>query len=71
SINTPVVVDALDGDEDPDGDNGNLTITEVAGMAITDGGPAVILADLTEVTLVNGELIVTPVTDSTEPINFD
>ncbi|WP_298956579.1 hypothetical protein, partial [uncultured Nonlabens sp.] len=25
----------------------------------------------TEVTLVNGELIVTPVTDSTEPINFD
>ncbi|WP_298951621.1 gliding motility-associated C-terminal domain-containing protein [uncultured Nonlabens sp.] len=71
SINTPVVVDALDGDEDPDGDNGNLTITEVAGQAITEGGMPVVLSDGTEVTLVNGELVVTPVTDSTEPINFD
>ncbi|WP_298767746.1 Ig-like domain-containing protein, partial [uncultured Polaribacter sp.] len=70
TINTDVVVDVLEGDDDPDGDNANLTITQVAGQAITDGGAAVVLADLTEVKLVSGELVVTPAMDSTEPVNF-
>ena len=29
TINTAVVVDALDGDDDPDGDNANMVITEI------------------------------------------
>ncbi|WP_241678409.1 Ig-like domain-containing protein, partial [Algibacter amylolyticus] len=70
TINTAVLVDALDGDNDPDGDNVNLVITEVDGAPISDGNP-VTLADGSVVTLLpDGTLSVTPVTDSTEPISF-
>ncbi|ARN71811.1 hypothetical protein BST91_09195 [Nonlabens tegetincola] len=71
TINTPVTVDALAGDDDPDGDNANLTITEVEGQAISVGSP-VTLADGTVVELnPDGTLNVIPVTDSTEPISFE
>ncbi|WP_431472694.1 cadherin-like domain-containing protein [Nonlabens sp. SCSIO 43208] len=71
TINTPVTVDALAGDNDPDGDNANLTITEVEGQAISVGSP-VTLADGTVVELnPDGTLNVIPVTDSTEPISFE
>ncbi|MFD1063385.1 Ig-like domain-containing protein, partial [Winogradskyella litorisediminis] len=75
TINTLVPVDVLDGDDDPDGDNANLTITEIIDpdgtvFSITDGA-TVTLSDGTDVTLTGGQLEVTPVTDSTEPINFD
>ena len=52
-----VTIDVLDNDSDPDGDT--LVITEVDGLAITDGGPAVTVGNGT-VSLVGGELIFTP-----------
>ncbi|WP_418184558.1 hypothetical protein, partial [Algibacter sp. PT7-4] len=70
TINTDVPVNALDGDNDPDGDNNNMVITEVDGTPISVGNP-VTLSDGSVVTLnPDGTLSVTPVTDSTEPINF-
>ncbi|SDX59092.1 hypothetical protein SAMN05444411_1071, partial [Lutibacter oricola] len=69
TINTPVTVDVLEGDVDPDGDDSNLVITEVNGTPITEGA-TVTLADGTEVTLTSGELVVTPPADSTDPISF-
>ncbi|WP_282144545.1 Ig-like domain-containing protein, partial [Cellulophaga baltica] len=38
-INTDFTVDVLDGDNDPDGDNANLVITEVEGQAISTTSP--------------------------------
>ncbi len=71
TINTDLTVDALDGDNDPDGDNANLVITEVEGQAISTTSP-VTLSDGTIVSLnTDGTLEVTPPTDSTEPISFD
>ncbi len=76
-INMAVAVDALDGDNDPDGDNANLTITEIIDpvtntpTAISPGAP-VTLSDGSEVSLnADGTLSVTPLTDSSEPINFE
>uniref|UniRef100_UPI0024954D1A Ig-like domain-containing protein n=2 Tax=Cellulophaga baltica TaxID=76594 RepID=UPI0024954D1A len=70
-INTDFTVDVLDGDNDPDGDNANLVITEVEGQAISTTSP-VTLSDGTVVSLnTDGTLEVTPPTDSTEPISFD
>ncbi len=71
TINTDLTVDVLDGDNDPDGDNANLVITEVEGQAISTTSP-VTLSDGTIVSLnTDGTLEVTPPTDSTEPISFD
>ncbi|MCB4800356.1 Ig-like domain-containing protein, partial [Neotamlana laminarinivorans] len=39
TINTDVPVNALDGDNDPDGDNNNMVITEVDGTPISVGNP--------------------------------
>ncbi|WP_298767742.1 Ig-like domain-containing protein, partial [uncultured Polaribacter sp.] len=76
-INTPILVDALLGDNDPDGDNANLTITEITDpvTGITspiDANTPVTLSDGTVVSLdaMTGELLVTPATDSTEDIDF-
>uniref|UniRef100_UPI0026376695 Ig-like domain-containing protein n=1 Tax=uncultured Polaribacter sp. TaxID=174711 RepID=UPI0026376695 len=74
-INTPIEVDALLGDNDPDGDNADLTITEITDpvTGITtpiDAANPVTLSDGTVVSLVGGELVVTPATDSTEDIDF-
>ncbi|MEP3836396.1 MAG: Ig-like domain-containing protein, partial [Algibacter sp.] len=70
TINTAVPVDALDGDNDPDGDNANLVITEVDNTAISVGNP-VTLSDGSVVTLLpDGTLSVMPPADSTEPISF-
>ncbi|MFV9552600.1 Ig-like domain-containing protein, partial [Algibacter sp. PT7-4] len=50
TINTDVPVNALDGDNDPDGDNNNMVITEVDGTPISVGNP-VTLSDGSVVTL--------------------
>ncbi|MFD1061623.1 Ig-like domain-containing protein, partial [Winogradskyella litorisediminis] len=70
-----VNLNALDGDDDPDGDNANLTITEIIDPdgTVTPIAPlsTVTLSDGTMVTLqTNGTLDVTPGPDVTE-INFD
>ncbi|MEM8749863.1 MAG: tandem-95 repeat protein, partial [Pseudomonadota bacterium] len=54
---TAITIDVLTGDGDIDGDP--LTITEVDGQVITDGGPAVPVGNGT-VALVSGELVFTP-----------
>ena len=78
TLNTPVDIDVLTGDNDPDGDNNNLTITEVfdpanPGVAIPLViGMSVTFADGTQVVLnANGTLGVTPPTASTDTIVFD
>ncbi|MCF6306397.1 MAG: Ig-like domain-containing protein [Flavobacteriaceae bacterium] len=67
-INTPVTINVTNNDSDPEGDI--LTITEVNGVPIFDGGAPVILIDGTEVLLVGGQLVVTPPLGSLGPINF-
>ena len=70
TINTSVPVDALAGDDDPDGDNTLLAITEIDGTPISVGNP-VTLADGSVVNLLaDGTLSVDPATDSTAPISF-
>ena len=70
TINTSVPVDALAGDDDPDGDNTLLTITEVDGQPI-DAITPVTLGDGTVVSLnPDGTLEVVAPTDSTAPISF-
>ncbi|WP_298767744.1 hypothetical protein, partial [uncultured Polaribacter sp.] len=73
TINTPLNISVLNGDEDPDGDNGNLMITEIIdpnnGNLATPIAPGstVTLSDGTMVTLqTNGTLDVVPAPDSTE-----
>ncbi|WP_298767756.1 hypothetical protein, partial [uncultured Polaribacter sp.] len=68
-------ISVLEGDNDPDGDNANLMITEIIDV---DGtvtpiapGATVTLSDGTMVTLqTNGTLDVVPAPDSTEDIDF-
>ena len=67
-INTPVSVDVLGNDSDPDSDP--LTITEVNGTPITEGGPAIPVPNGT-VALVGGELVFTPTPGYTGPADFD
>jgi hypothetical protein len=62
-----VTVDVLANDTDVDGDA--LTITEVNGQAITDGGPAVPVANGT-VSLVGGQLVFKPAVNYNGPISF-
>ncbi|MFP8781493.1 Ig-like domain-containing protein, partial [Hydrogenophaga sp. RWCD_12] len=66
--NTPVSVDVLGNDSDPDSDP--LTITQVDGQPITEGGPAVTVPNGT-VALVGGELVFTPTNGYTGPADFD
>ena len=65
---TPVSVDVLGNDSDPDGDP--LTISEVNGSPITEGGPAIPVPNGT-VALVGGELVFTPSPGYTGPADFD
>ncbi|MEL6887034.1 MAG: Ig-like domain-containing protein, partial [Pseudomonadota bacterium] len=57
------------GSNDTDTDGDPLTITEVDGQAITDGGPAVPVTN-GSVQLVAGELIFTPAANYNGPISF-
>ncbi|WP_298782176.1 tandem-95 repeat protein, partial [uncultured Polaribacter sp.] len=71
---TPITVDVLDGDTDTENDT--LTITEINGTPITDGGAAIDITNLAgtvigTVALVNGELVVTPSNNSEEDITFN
>jgi large repetitive protein len=66
--NTPVSVDVLGNDNDPDGDT--LTISEVNGSPIIEGGPAIPVLNGT-VALVGGELVFTPTPGYTGPADFD
>ena len=63
SVSVPV----LGNDSDVDGDA--LTVTEVNGQPVTDGGPSVPVADGT-VALVGGELVFTPDADFNGPASF-
>jgi large repetitive protein len=67
-VDTPVTIDVLSNDSDPDGDP--LTITEVDGTPITDGGAPVPVSNGT-VTLVGGQLVFTPTPGYTGPATFD
>ena len=62
-----ITVDVLGNDTDVDGDS--LTITQVNGTAITDGGPAVAVANGT-VPLVSGQLVFTPAANYHGPASF-
>ncbi|MBU4323969.1 MAG: tandem-95 repeat protein, partial [Gammaproteobacteria bacterium] len=64
---TPVPIDVLGNDNDPDGDT--LTVTEVNGLPITEGGAPVDVGDGT-VALVGGLLVFTPDTGFTGPATF-
>ncbi|MEM7303532.1 MAG: Ig-like domain-containing protein, partial [Pseudomonadota bacterium] len=63
-----VTVDVTDNDSDVDGDA--LTITEVDGQAITDGGASVAVTN-GSVQLVGGELVFTPTANYSGPVSFD
>ena len=63
SVSVPV----LGNDSDVDGDT--LTVTHVDGIAITDGGPSVTVANGT-VALVGGQLVFTPDADYHGPASF-
>ncbi|OOG87913.1 hypothetical protein B0E41_03070, partial [Hydrogenophaga sp. A37] len=67
-LNTPVSIDVLSNDSDPDADP--LTVTEVQGQPITEGGAPVPVPNGT-VSLVGGELVFTPTTGYTGPAAFD
>jgi hypothetical protein len=69
AINTPVTVDVLANDTDPDTDP--LTITEINGNPITDGGAPIVLGDGTQVALIGGQLQITPASGSITPISFN
>ncbi len=62
-----VTVNVLGNDSDVDGDA--LTVTQVDGQAITDGGPAVTVAN-GSVALVGGQLIFTPAANYNGPASF-
>ncbi len=62
-----VSIDVLANDTDVDGDT--LSITRVDGQPVTDGGPAVIVANGT-VQLVAGELVFTPTLNYAGPASF-
>ena len=66
-LDTPVTINVLGNDTDPDGDT--LTITEVNGLPITEGGAPVPVADGT-VSLVGGQLVFTPTPGFTGPATF-
>ncbi|MBL8387903.1 MAG: tandem-95 repeat protein, partial [Hydrogenophaga sp.] len=65
--NTPVTVNVLGNDADPDGDP--LTITQINGSPIIEGGPAVSVPNGT-VALVGGQLVFTPTPGYTGNANF-
>ncbi|MBF4982849.1 cadherin-like domain-containing protein, partial [Nonlabens mediterrranea] len=67
-VDTPLVMDVLDNDSDPDSDP--IMVTEVEGLAISNGGSPVVLSDGTIVQLVSGELVITPPPGSSAPISF-
>ncbi len=62
-----VSIDVLANDNDPEGDT--LTITEVDGQAVIDGGPAVSVANGT-VQLLAGELVFRPTANYSGPGSF-
>ncbi|MCC7285710.1 MAG: tandem-95 repeat protein, partial [Burkholderiaceae bacterium] len=62
-----VTIDVRANDSDPDG--GTLTITQVNGNAIVDGGAAVAVPG-GSVTLVGGQLVLTPAPDFNGPVSF-
>jgi VCBS repeat-containing protein len=64
---TPVTINVLGNDTDPDGDA--LTITAVNGSPITEGGAPVAVADGT-VSLIGGQLVFTPAPGFTGAANF-
>lgn len=68
NVDTPITIDPLGNDSDPDMDP--IIITEVDGMPITEGGAPVLLSDGTIVEYVGGELIITPPPGSSTPISF-
>ncbi|KGO05385.1 Ig-like domain-containing protein, partial [Dokdonia donghaensis] len=68
NVDTPITIDALGNDTDPDMDP--VIITEVDGMPISEGGAPVLLSDGTIVEYVGGELIITPPPGSNTPISF-
>ena len=72
-FNTPVTIPVLANDTDADGDT--LTVTQVNGVAITAGGPAVtvVVGGVTEGTVTlgtDGQLTFTPATGYTGPATF-
>ncbi|MEP5748879.1 MAG: Ig-like domain-containing protein, partial [Nonlabens ulvanivorans] len=67
-VDTPITIDVLNNDSDPDMDP--IMITEVDGMAISDGGSPVLLSDGTIVQIVSGELVITPPPGSSAPVSF-
>lgn len=70
TLATSVTINVLSNDSDPDtGDS--LTVTQVDGSPITDGGVPVVLSDGTSVALVGGQLQVTPPANSTNPVAFN
>ena len=64
---TPITVDVLDGDTDPDNDT--LTITEINGTAISEGQTVNVVGGA--VTLTNGELVVLPNLNNTNDVTFN
>ncbi|HEY6513494.1 MAG TPA: Ig-like domain-containing protein, partial [Burkholderiaceae bacterium] len=62
-----VAIDVRANDSDPDG--GTLTITQVNGNAVIDGGPAVAVSG-GSVQLVGGQLVFTPTPDYNGPVGF-
>ncbi|MEL6989598.1 MAG: Ig-like domain-containing protein, partial [Bacteroidota bacterium] len=68
NVDTPITLDVLNNDSDPDMDP--IIITEVDGMPITEGGAPVVLSDGTIVQYVMGELVITPPPGSNAPISF-
>ena len=62
-----VVIDVRANDSDPDG--GTLTITQVNGSPIVDGGAAVAVPG-GSVQMVSGQLIFTPAPDTNGPVGF-
>ncbi|MEN0040353.1 MAG: Ig-like domain-containing protein [Pseudomonadota bacterium] len=67
SENGTVTIDVLDNDSDEDGDA--LTITQVNGSAVTDGGPSANVGN-GSVQLVGGQLVFTPNANYVGPASF-
>ncbi|MEM5539290.1 Ig-like domain-containing protein, partial [Olleya sp. AS48] len=68
NVDTPITIDPLNNDSDPDSDP--IIISEVDGIPITDGGAPILLSDGTIVQYISGELLITPALGSSTPISF-